>query len=52
MTLFIVCFVLLVLLVGFAIQKRGFVRASFNFRAIGFSLEAKDKGSKNTVPGS
>jgi hypothetical protein len=52
MTLFIVCFVLLVLLVGFAIQKRCFVRASFNFRAIGFSWEAKDKDSKNPVPGS
>lgn len=50
MTLFIVCFILVVLLVGFAIQKRGFVKASFNFRSIGFSLEAKDRDSKNPAP--
>jgi len=47
MTLLAICFVIALLLVAFAIHKRGFVRASFNFRSAGFSLEAKNSDSKD-----
>ena len=47
MTFFALFLILLVLLVGFAIQKRDCVGASFNFRSAGFSLEAKNKDPKN-----
>jgi len=43
--LFLFGFLLLVL-IGFAIHKKDSVRATFNFRSAGFSLEAKNNNSK------
>lgn len=48
-TLIAIFIVLALLLVAFAIQKRDCVRASFRFRSIGFSLEAKNNQSKNPI---
>jgi hypothetical protein len=51
MTLLAICFVIALLLIGYAIHKRDFVRASFNFRSAGFSLEAKNNETKKpTLP--
>jgi hypothetical protein len=46
-TVIIFLSVLFALLIGFAIWKRNSVRASFNFRSVGFSLEASDRESRN-----
>ena len=35
-------FVLALILIGVAIFKRRFVKASLNFRSVGFSIEARD----------
>jgi len=38
--------VLALILVGVAIFKRPYVRASLNFRSVGFSIEARDETKK------
>jgi hypothetical protein len=53
MILLAIClsFIIALLLIAFAIHKRDCVRASFNFRSAGFSLEAKNNEPKSpTLP--